>query len=339
MALISAAEAKGIEFFLQISAAGASSASSEFMTSKAAADSALSTSSLQHCILRPGLVISRNAFGGTEMMRMIAAIPLVAPSVQDARPIQCVALSDVIEAVSNAVTNPEKHQGRFDLVEAESRLLSQIIDLHRLWLGFPPPLFSVAAPLWAIKPVSLFADMLGWFGWRSPLRRNSIAALINGVSGHADESEPMLGRPALPLPMILQSVGSAGKADRWHARAALLFPFVLASLIVLWLGSAILGLTRADAAADYLVIAGMKNSLAHALVLGGSLVDLAIAAALLFRPGLRIGLIAAILATLAYMIGSLFFRPDLWLDPLGPMLKTVPVLALCLICLATSDER
>jgi hypothetical protein len=46
-----------------------------------------------------------------------------------------------------------------------------------------------------------------------------------------------------------------------------------------------------------------------------------------------------ILVTVAYLAGSVVMEPALWLDPLGPMVKTVPSLVLTLAALAILDER
>lgn len=43
--------------------------------------------------------------------------------------------------------------------------------------------------------------------------------------------------------------------------------------------------------------------------------------------------------SLGYVAGSLILAPELWLDPLGPMLKVLPVAALILLCLGMADER
>ena len=46
-----------------------------------------------------------------------------------------------------------------------------------------------------------------------------------------------------------------------------------------------------------------------------------------------------IVVTLAYLAGSIVMEPTLWLDPLGPMVKTIPALALTLVSLAILEER
>ena len=69
------------------------------------------------------------------------------------------------------------------------------------------------------------------------------------------------------------------------------------------------------------------------------LADLAIAAGLLFRPALKWALGGGAALAGAYALGATIVRPDLWLDPLGSMVKVLPVIALSLLCLAMAEER
>ena len=43
--------------------------------------------------------------------------------------------------------------------------------------------------------------------------------------------------------------------------------------------------------------------------------------------------------TLFYLAASTLVAPDLWLAPLGPLVKTIPALCLVLVALAVLDER
>lgn len=339
-ALIEACKAAGVQRFIQMSAAGASgNAPTDFMATKARADAVLASSGLDHVILRPGLVIGRNGFGGTELVRMLAALPLVAPRVTGLPSIQCVGMADVVAATRAALDHPAPCALACDLVEPQGHDLGEIIALHRRWLGFAPPRWSPIVPLWSIRPLSLLSDALGWLGWRSPLRSTAVTSLMDGVSGQAREAVGLLGRPCAVLPDVLAAMGAAGKADRWHARLALLYPLALVALVTLWLVSGLVGLCHVDRAAALLTDGGMSESAAQLCVIGGSLADLAIAAALVFRPWLKPALGSAVGVTLAYLAGSLLFRPDLWIDPLAPMLKAVPALVLALMLLAMADER
>lgn len=339
-ALIAAARAAGVSRFIQISAAGVSSAAStEFMASKACADAVLRASTLDHAILRPGLVIGRNGFGGTELARMLAGLPLLSPRVADLKPIQCVGMADVVAATLAALERPGPVSLTCDLVEPHGHDLSEIIAQHRRWLGLAPAPFSLTIPLWLIRPISAVADALGWLGWRSPLRSTAITSLMEGVAGQAEDSRALLGRNCAALPEILASMWAAGKADRWHARLALLFPLALIALVALWLVSGLVGLANPEAATSLLTSGGMGETAARRAVLSGSLADIAIGLGLIFRPLLKLALGSAVALTLAYLAGSVLVRPDLWSDPLAPMLKAVPALVLALMVLAMADER
>ena len=97
-ALIAACEALAIRRFVQISATRATAdADTGFMRSKAAADAALATSTLDWWILRPGLVLA----AGLRRQRAAASagsMPLVLPIVHADCTVQTVAVTDVATA-------------------------------------------------------------------------------------------------------------------------------------------------------------------------------------------------------------------------------------------------
>jgi hypothetical protein len=41
----------------------------------------------------------------------------------------------------------------------------------------------------------------------------------------------------------------------------------------------------------------------------------------------------------AYLAGATLFRPDLWADPLGTLVKTIPAAVLALVALALLPDR
>ncbi len=43
--------------------------------------------------------------------------------------------------------------------------------------------------------------------------------------------------------------------------------------------------------------------------------------------------------SLAYLVGSVGFAPDLWIDPLGPMVKVLPAIALAALVALLLGER
>ena len=339
IALAAACEASGIAQFIQISACGASDqATDNFMQSKAHADRYLLASSLTTTVLRPGLAIGRNSYGGTELIRMVAALPGITIGFPKFGRIQSIALSDVVEAVLHAVTAPKKYAGSYDLVESESLTLDHIVARHRQWLGIAPVLRHIPAPMWLVKLAAAISDGLGWLGWRSPLRSNAVHSLAGGIVGDVDQTREILGRPALALDRFLISI-PAGKQDRIHARLMLLLPLFLSVLALLWLGSGILGLIKAEEAASLLASSSLSRQTAEFLVVGGALCDMVLGLGLLFRKYVRFALVGTILLSAAYLIGGTLFTPELWLDPLAPLTKALAAMGLSFTCLIVLDKR
>jgi len=58
-----------------------------------------------------------------------------------------------------------------------------------------------------------------------------------------------------------------------------------------------------------------------------------------FRRTAAFGRIWGILASLGYMIGAAILTPDLWIEPLGALVKTGPAIVLMLVALAILDDR
>jgi len=70
-----------------------------------------------------------------------------------------------------------------------------------------------------------------------------------------------------------------------------------------------------------------------------SLMDMTIGVLIAFRRTCAFGLIAGIAASLGYMAGAAILTPDLWIEPLGALVKTGPAIVLMLVALLTLDNR
>ena len=338
VALVAACEQAGVHRIVQISAIGADLSSSDaFFNSKAQGDRAVASSALEWTILRPGLVIAPAAYGGTALLRALAAFPGFVPAVMPRQPIQTVSVTDVAEAVSRAVAGSLPPRLAVDLVEAKARPLADVLTALRAWLGLPP---ARVVPMPAIlgRFAGAVADMLGMLGWRSPLRNAALAAVARGVTGDAAGWNRVSDRPLEPLEATLADMPS-NVQERWFARLWLAKPVIFACLSLFWLVSGVIGLIRQDAAADILVSHGVSTSLAHIAVLAGSAADILVGAAVVVRSLARRALLSMIAITLSYLAAATLLVPGLWLDPLGPLVKTIPALCLVLVALAVLDER
>lgn len=102
-----------------------------------------------------------------------------------------------------------------------------------------------------------------------------------------------------------------------------------ASLIAVWLGTAGVSLLELNGqSAQLLQAAGLSDlRLIQALIIGGALADLALGLALWLRPG-RITYLASLALMLVMTLVATALLPALWLHPLGPLLKNLPIAAL-----------
>ncbi len=88
-----------------------------------------------------------------------------------------------------------------------------------------------------------------------------------------------------------------------------------------------------------LALAGWPSWLAKASVALWSLVDLTLAAALLWRPTARHAALGMVAVSLAYLVLASLITPWLWADPLGPLVKILPGAMLALVALPMLESR
>jgi hypothetical protein len=67
--------------------------------------------------------------------------------------------------------------------------------------------------------------------------------------------------------------------------------------------------------------------------------DIGVGVLIAFRRTCAVGLIAGILVSLGYMVGTAILTPELWIEPLGALVKTGPAIVLMLVALLTLDGR
>ncbi len=336
-ALISACETARVCQFIQISAPGAAETSDpEFYRSKARADTFLKASSLKHIIFRPGLAISPQAYGGTSLLRQLAAFPVVQPIVDADTLIQTVSVADIAEAVSLAISR-DLPCGDFDLVAETPETLEKLVLDIRNWLGFAHPVTVIRLPSSLGKVTAFFADCAGWLGWRSALRSTALKVLKKNVTGDASRWTQTTGQSFKSFHHTLAELPSTAQ-ERIYARALLVFPLLLMTLSLFWIVSGVIGFLSFEDALQ--VMEGrLPDPLRTILVAGGGILDILIGIALLIRPWTRKAAFASILLAMSYLISSAVITPHLWADPLGPMIKVFPAIALALAVAAITEDR
>jgi len=336
--LIAACEEAGVTRFIQISAPGADPAArTAFLRTKGEADAALRASPVDWLILKPGLVIGANAYGGTALLRMLAAFPFVQPLVLGDSLVQTVAAEEVAAAVAMALAGTVPMRADYDLMEDTPQTVRNIVGQFRRWLGFATAWATLDLPVWIGQAVAKFADTAGWLGWRSPLRSTALRVLSDGVTGDPGPWKRATGRTCRSLRDTLAALPNTAQ-ERVFARARLVFPVLLVVLSIFWLASGVIGIIQREAAAR-LLDGVLPAPSVNALVLAGGAIDIAIGMSLIVRSWARRAAIAAIVVSFGYLLAGTVLTPWLWADPIGPFVKVLPGIALALAVAALMEER
>lgn len=102
------------------------------------------------------------------------------------------------------------------------------------------------------------------------------------------------------------------------------------SLVAVWLFTAIASIVELDGQSrQVLAAAGIASPqwLVQGLIVGGAAADLAVGIALWRWPG-RASYAAALALMLVMTLVATVLQPGLWLHPLGPLLKNIPIASL-----------
>jgi uncharacterized protein YbjT (DUF2867 family) len=313
-----------------------------FSVTKREAERLIAASGLPYAILRPGFVIAPSAYGGSAMLRALAAFPIDLPAAETATPFQPVAIEDIASTVAwlagRDIHDKTANAAVWELMQPQPVTLGGVIEQFRRSFG------TANIPRMALRAFMLdlgakLGDLASWLGWMPPMRTTAIAELRRGVTGDPSAWIAVTGIVPKTLP---QMVGqrSATIQDKWFARLFLVKALMIASLSVFWIASGFIALVISyDAATAILTSHGFAPSLVAPFTIGTSLIDMSIGVLIAFRRTCAVGLVAGIAASLGYMLGTAILTPDLWIEPLGALVKTGPAIVLMLVALLTLDNR
>jgi hypothetical protein len=280
------------------------------------------------------LVYGDGSYGGTSLMRGLAALPGFVPLAGKGdfafTPIHAADLARTVR-----ITCENDFSGRtLEPAGPHTLTLRELLLTYRQWLGFGhAPTMSIPLPLMTL--MGRIGDHLG----NGPVSTNSLVQMIAGNGGDGDAFAQAIGFQPRSLADALRG-HPAQVQDRWHARLFFLAPAIKAILVLMWLCSAVLGIIYGRPTTLALVDSlGLPTSLAGPLIWGTALLDTGIAWLVLIDRAARWSTPAQIITIIGYTVVIGFALPGFWLDPLGPLMKNVPVLALVLVHGAIGNRR
>lgn len=337
IALAQACVEAGVRRFVQISALGEPD-DGEFIASKHRFDQALLQLPLAAIVLRPSVVYSTaGSYGGTSLLRALAAVPGVLPLPGDGRwRIQPVAAEDLAELVLRALASRD-FVGVFEVGGPHAMTLLDYQRDWRRWLGLPTArvlhaperLVSLAVQLgerFGVGPMGLTT-------WRMLKRGN-----VTTPQAHA-RLEAAFGFAPRALAEVHASRPSQVQ-DRWHAQLHLLAPLLRMGVVALFLLSAWVGFFTPAAQVEALMSDSLLAGMAPvALARLGAAFDLLLGAGLLAGWRSRGVLAAMLVLVLAYTLVFGSAMPVAWLDPLGGLAKNLVILPALAVLWVLADRR
>jgi uncharacterized protein YbjT (DUF2867 family) len=315
--------------------------STAFSITKREAEQLIAASGVCYAILRPGFVIAPAAYGGSAMVRALAALPFQLSDADARVPFQPVSVEDISLTIAwLALREPDDTTRAviWQLMQKDPVTLGDVIDAFRRSFGtddWP----RIRIPSFLLTIGVKLADLAGWLGWQSPMRSTAIAELRRGVTGDPSGWTTATGFVPKSLPDIL-AMHPASIQDKWFARLYLIKALIIASLVVFWIVSGFIALfVSYDAAENILRMHAFPAALVGPVTVSTSLMDMATGVLIAFRRTCGFGLIWGIVASLGYMSGAAILTPDLWIEPLGALVKTGPAIVLMLVALLILDNR
>lgn len=335
-ALYQACVQKGVRRVVLISAISARpDVDTDYARTKLAGERVLQESLLDWVILKPSLVIAKGSYGGTSLLRGLAGFPVRIPLAGDGSyafsPIHA---KDLARTVRIACENERLSKQVLEPAGPEVLSLKEILSHYRRWLGFSPAQFA-SVPLGAMRVLAKLGDVTG----AGPISSNALAQLTAGNAGDGQRFAATIGFTPMSLTTLLAQE-PAEVQDRWHARLFFLAPLLKMVLALMWLVSGVVGFfTGLEIARSVNAAVGLGDQWTMPVVWGTCLIDLAIAALVLTdRRGKR-ATVTQLAVIGLYTIALTIALPQLWLAPLGPLLKNLPILAAVLCYGAVSDPR
>jgi hypothetical protein len=198
----------------------------------------------------------------------------------------------------------------WDLMQRQRMSVGGVIDQFRFAFGTADWPRS-AMPAFLLDLGARLGDLANRLGWIPPMRTTALVELRHGVTG-----DPTAWMDATDIvPKTIDKVAGRSAAtiqDKWFARL-----FLIKALITRDFPQRL--------AAPFAAITG--------------LMDISIGILTAFRRTCAFGFISGIVVALGYMAGTAVLTTDLWIEPLGALVKTFPAISLMLVALLILDNR
>lgn len=313
-----------------LSAVGIDDAATQFAKTRRAGEAVALASGIT--VLRAGLVLGDTSFGGSSMIRGLAAAPLVSPVIGDgAQPFDPIHASDLALVIRQLLDKPAVEKV-LEIGGPDTVSQAEMIQSYRAWLGLPVRRI-LRLPLLLARVMGRLGDLMSL----GPISSDAVAQLQAGVK--SDVRKHPQGIDAPRGFSVFHKARPAGTQDLWHARLYLMRPALRLVLAFMWLASGILGLLLPTDQFLPLITADVPDTVLVLAARLGGIVDIGIGM-LMLRGRQMMRLVWTQMAMIgAYTLAFTALAPALWLLPLGGLLKNIPLLVLVALQGVLERER
>lgn len=336
IALFTACGMRGIRHVVQVSALGADSRETPYFASKCKADDFLLAQPIDGHVIRPALVYGAEGTSA-RLFRTLASVPvhvLPAGGHQALRPVH---IDDLCDLVARVLVVPirEPESARNACIEAVGATETTYRDMLRTYresMGLAKA-FAIGIPAalmrWtAVASARLPGAMLTPDTWHMLQRGNTAP-----VQPFAEA----LGRAPRGIEAFIGS--REAPALRAEALGAWRNTLLRVALAIVWIGTALVSAFAFPRAASLARLShfGLHGMAADAALYGACALDFGFGVATLFKPGRWLWL-SQMALMLGYTLLIVIALPQFLIEPFGPILKNVPILAI-LILLLNEETR
>ena len=345
IALFDACAHAGVRRAVQISALGVeadAAAGTEYADTKRAADDHLMGLDLDWIVVRPSLVYAAGSYGGTSLIRGLAGFPFFMPLPGDGegQAFDPVHARDLAAGIAKLVEPGAPARRLVEAAGPERLTLRDFAAKTRAWLGFAPARV-LSVPMGLIRLGGKLGDMGRAITGRGTITSTTVRQMTVGATGDGSDFAEASGVRLRPMTEALSAEPSHVQ-DRWHARAYFARPLLRITLALFWLATGLVTLLawpRKDSE-EMLTQVGVPDALLPLAFWAGSFLDIILGTLLLIRWRVRLVGAVMIAVTIPYLtiltLGDLRY---LWFHPLGPLTKTLPIVAATLLMMAIEDDR
>ncbi|MDA8562158.1 SDR family oxidoreductase, partial [Gammaproteobacteria bacterium] len=336
-ALFNACKNSGVKKIIQISALGIDKVDTLYAKTKLAADKYLESININSTIIRPSLVYSKGSYGGTSLLRGLSGFPFIIPVPGQSKSMQQpIHIDDLTHIVAKSLELPGKQI--LHAAGNEKLTLNKLLFKLRNWLGFKK-VKTLVIPNIALR----IGAKIGNFIHNSQMSETGIKMLSIDLTANKEEELNLINTIKFKprgysdgLNCMVSSV-----QDRWHAKLYFLKPLLCISIAFIWIFSGIVTLLPESSSIyfDLLNKSKIPIPLQEVSLYTFSIIDIFLGLATLFNFKLIYTGIIQISIILFYTLIISILTLDLWIHPLAPLAKNIPILTAILVMMALENDK